>query len=401
MARAAARWSRGSNRSVLYSRRARQPSAALGQDELQVELRRSPLLRLQAASSASPASSRRGAAGAFCRRSITWNSGVRPGRARAAAPRRAARRAGPGGRRRRGAVSRTRRSSSRKVGSPDRSVRSDQGVDEEADEPLELGAVAAGDRACRRRCRPGPCSGESSAEGGQQDHERAWRPRCRPGPSSGSEQRPRHGERGARVAAERLRRPGAAGRSAARGRRSARELLRASRRAAARGARPASHSRCHTAKSAYWIGSSGSGEGLAAGEGRVERGQLARRARPSTSRRRRCGAWSAASTCSLGAAGSSAARTAARAARSKAARPPRAASCARRAPRSAPAGAEVDQGQGAGRRRGSDAPGRAGRHRGAKVVRSASWRATTSARARWQRGRRRGRRCSRTAPGML
>ena len=81
-------------------------------------------------------------------------------------------------------------------------------------------------------------------------------------------------------------------------RRGARPAAPASRRAAAPAPRPRSHSRCQTAKSAYWTGSSGSGEGGSRERGAVEGGELARPARPSTSRRRRCGGWSSSRACS-------------------------------------------------------------------------------------------------------
>ena len=54
-----------------------------------------------------------------------------------------------------------------------------------------------------------------------------------------------------------------------------RRACRASRRAAPPGPRPVSHSRCQRAKSPYWMGSGGSGEGSPRGEGVVEGDQLA------------------------------------------------------------------------------------------------------------------------------
>ncbi len=74
-------------------------------------------------------------------------------------------------------------------------------------------------------------------------------------------------------------RPRPVGRQLERRRRAA-ELLAASRRAAASSTSPRSHSRCQTAKSAYWTGSSGSGDGSPAGR--------PRRARRARARARRC-----------------------------------------------------------------------------------------------------------------
>ena len=69
--------------------------------------------------------------------------------------------------------------------------------------------------------------------------------------------------------------PAAAGRSAARAAAERRRAARASRRAAAPAPRPPASSRCQTAKSAYWTGSSGSGDGRPGANARVERRQLA------------------------------------------------------------------------------------------------------------------------------
>ena len=68
-------------------------------------------------------------------------------------------------------------------------------------------------------------------------------------------------------------------------RRRAGEPLAASRRAAPPAPRPAASSRCQTAKSAYWIGSSGSGDGRPAADRRRRAPPARGPARPSTSRR--------------------------------------------------------------------------------------------------------------------
>ena len=82
-------------------------------------------------------------------------------------------------------------------------------------------------------------------------------------------------------------------------RRRARQPLGASRRAGSPAPRRCSHCRCQTAKSAYWTGSSGSGEGRPRARRAVERRELAQHHRHRPAVRRRCGGASSASTCSL------------------------------------------------------------------------------------------------------
>ena len=112
-----------------------------------------------AGASRRPGSSERLLAGAFWSTSITWNSGVwlevalgRP------APRPASRTARPGARRRPARSRAPGRAARAKAGSPDEVAAQDQGVDEEADQPLDLRPVAAGDGRAHRAGRPGRCS---------------------------------------------------------------------------------------------------------------------------------------------------------------------------------------------------------------------------------------------------
>ena len=131
-----------------------------------------------------PRQARAPPSGAFWSAKRTWKSGVRREVAlRAAAPRPASRTAGPGGRRRRGPSRRTRREQlaegrvAREVGAQH------QGVDEEADQPLDLAAGAVGDRRCRPRGRPGRCSGASRASKPASRAMNRVAPARRPGPA--------------------------------------------------------------------------------------------------------------------------------------------------------------------------------------------------------------------------
>ena len=125
---------------------------------------------------------------------------------------------------------RTRASSSRKVGSPERSVRSARVLTKKPISPLDLVAVAAGDRrADRQVLLPRPAR-EQRREGGEQDHEQggtAAAARRAPGVDELGWQR----ERGARPGSSAP--PAAAGRWAARARPGRRPADRASSRAGA------------------------------------------------------------------------------------------------------------------------------------------------------------------------
>ena len=115
---------------------------------------------------------------------------------------------------RRASVSRTRASSSRKSGSPAQVAAQHQRVDEEADQPLDLRPVAAGDRRAHRDVVLAACSAPAAGlEAGQQRHEErgALAPaerleRLRQPPAAGDGQRPPPRARGP---------AGAGGRSAA------------------------------------------------------------------------------------------------------------------------------------------------------------------------------------------
>ena len=123
-------------------------------------------------------------------------------------------------------------------------------------------------------------------------------PPRRPGARSAAVEAPaehgeRHGRRGRLCTAGRGR---SVGSSSGRERRRA---ARASRRAArSQHRRPRASARCQSGEVGVLDAAAPAAARLARGEGRVERRQLADAARPSTSRRRRCGAWSTSSTCS-------------------------------------------------------------------------------------------------------
>ena len=128
---------------------ARSPSSDSAANERQVELRRPPL----DASSGSQRQPRRPQGRQ--RRVLQHEHHLEERRAGAprgpaAAPRPASRTAGPGARRPPSAACRTRPSSSRKLGSPERSPAHHQRVDEEADQPLQLRPGPARDRRAHR-----------------------------------------------------------------------------------------------------------------------------------------------------------------------------------------------------------------------------------------------------------
>ena len=222
-----------------------------------------------------PAAQRPGAARSAGRTS-PGRAACGSGRARAAAPPPAARRAGPGARRRRASCSRTWASSSRKVGLPAQRRRAATSVlTKKPIRPSSLRAACGRRSACRRRRRPGRCSGDSSTWKPASSIMKSvapsrWRQRLerRRTARAGSA----HGERRAAVGLHGRARP--VGRQLQRGGRAG-ELLASSSRAARPAPRPGASSRCQAAKSAYWTGSGGSGGRWPACEGRVERAELA------------------------------------------------------------------------------------------------------------------------------
>ena len=200
--------------------------------------------------------------------------GCGTGRARGAAPRPASRTAGPGGRRRRARLARTRSSSSRKRRSPAEVGAQHQRVDEEADQPLDLRAgCGSAIGAPTSHVVLAGVAAQQHLEGGEQHHEQR-----RPALAAERAQPLRRGRGRQRRPARRAPRKRLHRRARPVGRqleqRAGRRAAPASSRAARRGPSPVSQRRCQTAKSAYWIGSSGSG-GRARGERLVERRQLA------------------------------------------------------------------------------------------------------------------------------
>ena len=245
---------------------------------------------------------------------MTWNSGVWLRLAlRRAAPRPAARTAGPDGRRRRAPPRAPAPAARAKVGSPARSARSTSVLTKKPISPSISRARAAGDRACRRRGRPGRCSGASSAsKAGEQRHEQRralarGRAPASAAVSSGGERERQRARRGSVCTAGRGRSVGSSssGGAPASCAPPVGELR-----------RPAPRPRSQLALPGGEVGVLDRQLGRAAtarpsAKARVERRQLARPGRPATSRRRRCGACVSSSTCSLGAEAQQRARAAA------------------------------------------------------------------------------------------
>ena len=137
-----------------------------------------------------------------------------------------------------------------------------QRVDEEPDQALELAPGSVRDRAARRRRRPGRCSGAARRRTPASNVMNSVAPSCWDRRRSAATTTGGHVERHVVAVVAELPRAGA-GRWGAPGR-AGRRAARASRRSGGPArARPASR-RCQWAKSAYWIGSGGSGLGLPA-----------------------------------------------------------------------------------------------------------------------------------------
>jgi hypothetical protein len=242
---------------VLEEARSRPPSSARGQQ--QVEARRVVVSGGPARSGAQAGQHRaRPAAAAFWSANRTWNRG-RVGEVRSGSElldqlleRQVL--VGVGGQGR----ARTRPRSSAKVGSPARSPRSTRVLTKKPIRPSTservrpATGVPTGDVACpaRRAQAPGrparramkavgPAPGQARSPPGQLGRQR-------------HRQAARRGGSAPAAGAGRWAARGAAGAPARRSRQKASWRARTS---------PASHSRCQTAKSAYWTGSSGSGEG--------------------------------------------------------------------------------------------------------------------------------------------
>ena len=163
-------------------------------------------------------------------------------------------------------------SSSANVGSPERSLAQHQGVDEEADQPLDLGAVAVGDRRADDDVGLAGVAAEQGLEGGEQGHEERRAPAARLSAASAGGQL-RGGSAKSAAAPRWLCTAAAAGRRQLEHGGRAGEPLAPVAELRLQHLAAASQRRCQTAKSAYCTGSAGSGDGSA------RRGRR-RRARP-------------------------------------------------------------------------------------------------------------------------
>ena len=165
------------------ARRAR-PSGVSAQRQRQVELAPCAASTRQRLAASGPA-----ARSASAGRVLQGEHHLEEGRAaqvalRAAAPRPASRRAGPGARRRPASSRAPAPSSSRKVGSPDRSRAQHQRVDEEADQALGSARVRPAMGEPTHDVVLAGCSGQQHLEGGQQHHEERGALALAPAPRS-------------------------------------------------------------------------------------------------------------------------------------------------------------------------------------------------------------------------